>query len=385
MAADVVDTPLSVLLFDENWDLARRRIRSHPEDVSKDQINLNNIRLACNELFREIPIDVLELMLKYDRILFEAKKVERLAACSPRGDLATSPLLTCIVEHGQGPVEKVREALELFIKYAPEAVLETSSEGRMGGFFQRLYHGSLEGFGIMHYMVLDFPFLNVQGELRTSELQKEHMAMWKLLVDAKPELLFGNPALVGRNETPFQLAMSHVREQFIMCSVRDETKEKALMYSLYDRLIPLRQVKGSNFLHRFAAFSKATLKQLLILWVQLPTLGSSSMREQQDEDGNTPVHVALLRNQIDISKLLCSSEAMNVANKKGEFPLDLYLAAKCGHETMIHLVNSCPSAFNRLSISDSVYPFLFAKVKPNAVYELVMSVPSLVRRGDRSQ
>uniref|UniRef100_A0A7S1VPP7 Uncharacterized protein n=1 Tax=Grammatophora oceanica TaxID=210454 RepID=A0A7S1VPP7_9STRA len=108
---------------------------------------------------------------------------------------------------------------------------------------------------------------------------------------------------------------------------------------------------------------------------------------EQDEEGNTPLHVALINDRCyQIAKLLSTRRSMNLANKKGEFPLNLLLSQSRRLDdplatAFVELVSYSPTAMKRLPMGDSLYPWVFGKVgvRPNTIYKLLQSTPNLIR------
>uniref|UniRef100_A0A7S1UPK3 Uncharacterized protein n=1 Tax=Grammatophora oceanica TaxID=210454 RepID=A0A7S1UPK3_9STRA len=388
-----------VKLIDErDWKRAAHRVVSRPEEVGDDIVVAGSncfarttcLYEACVALPYELllPLSMLQHMLKHDRLYCQSSTNDNskngcrtLAACRMVdgericGVKLGYPLWAFALKLRSTNEDATRQhiisAIRLFIEFAPECLAKVNSDG----------------WAILHATLVWSSGCTVEGGFEAC----------RMLVKADPSLLYpskasgmGSRGATQRprhNNSPFHVALAR---RLLM------SKKGEIWSKVADLLLP---AGSGTLLHRFLRFPPSCCSSMLDLEAfQAHMYGRSAERFHQvlleaDDDGNLPLHVALLKRKWDFAEYLSCpvrssyarhaviEHSASTTNKNGEYPLELAVVAgnngpRAG--VILRLIRLSPMALAKIPLNDSLYPYILRQFDSSLMFRILQLHPSLL-------
>ena len=130
-----------------------------------------------------------------------------------------------------------------------------------------------------------------------------------------------------------------------------------------------------------------SFSEIPLVFVDMVLLFRSHNLLEVNDDGDSPLHVAVSKPwEAGMLKRLVKERPASAAlrNQRGMLPLQLALVTSNQHwnEDFLALLDANPASVEALEIDDAIYPYLLERIekRPNALFGLLKSKPSLVRR-----
>lgn len=343
---------LQQLVLQRRWEDVEKRVKIHPQELKiRNDDGLNVLHLACS---LNPPSAAFRAMLEQDRL-------NRQGAALMTEWYGRNPLM--YVCDGRGPISLVKD----FIEMAPHCI-STVEEG---------------GWTPLHYLCVNTrerTKITLEMAERVLHVDKKQMTM-KDSHGQTPLKLLCDQFEALASDFSDQVATSQMQMHSHMMQLNNARVFEDLEYFWNLACILVRSncnnPENTPLLHQFCSFPKCPEFLLGVALQKFP-----SDLTKKDQNGNTPLHLAVLLEDADLFVRLLSRErkALKIQNNQGELPITLSFSKRWSVLNSI-LLNENPGGLVFSDFPEALYPQLLGRVQvgPNTVYSLLKAMPSLLQ------